>query len=78
MSRKYVHRGRTCGTCWFAGVLGLTVVAEGIETEGQRKILRGLGCSHAQGFLWSRAIEAEQVLAKLDVAAAPMQVLGSP
>jgi diguanylate cyclase (GGDEF)-like protein/PAS domain S-box-containing protein len=48
-----------------ADVLGRTVVAEGVETEGQRDILRGLGCLHAQGFLWSRAVPAEQILSEL-------------
>ena len=60
-----------------AGVLGMTVVAEGIETEGQRQILRELGCTHAQGFLWSRAVEAEQVLASLAVVDAPLGALRS-
>jgi diguanylate cyclase (GGDEF)-like protein len=31
--------------------LGLTVVAEGVETEGVRNHLRGLGCDAAQGIL---------------------------
>ena len=60
-----------------AGALGLTVVAEGVETEGQRELLCGLGCTHAQGFLWSEAVEAEQVLATLDVAATPLEALRS-
>jgi diguanylate cyclase (GGDEF)-like protein/PAS domain S-box-containing protein len=47
-----------------ASVLGRTVVAEGVESEGQREILRGLGCPRAQGFLWSRAVPAEQILSQ--------------
>ena len=34
--------------------LGLTVTAEGIETEPQREMLRDLGCTEMQGFLFSR------------------------
>jgi diguanylate cyclase (GGDEF)-like protein len=34
--------------------LGLTIVAEGVETEGQLAHLRRLDCSHAQGYLLSR------------------------
>ncbi|MBC9882082.1 EAL domain-containing protein [Bradyrhizobium sp. INPA01-394B] len=36
--------------------LGLTVVAEGVETEGQRKMLAGLGCDVVQGFLYAPAL----------------------
>jgi diguanylate cyclase (GGDEF)-like protein/PAS domain S-box-containing protein len=55
-----------------AGVLGRTVVAEGVESEAQRDILRGLGCPHAQGFLWSKAVPPEQVLTVLERAPAPI------
>ncbi len=34
--------------------LGIDVVAEGIEDEGQRKALSRLGCSYGQGFLLGR------------------------
>ncbi len=34
--------------------MGLPTVAEGIETEPQRDLLRELGCSHGQGFLFGR------------------------
>jgi diguanylate cyclase (GGDEF)-like protein len=34
--------------------LGSTVTAEGVETEAVAAWLRGAGCDHAQGFLWSR------------------------
>ena len=36
--------------------LSLTVVAEGVETEGQRKLLAELGCDVIQGFLYARAL----------------------
>jgi diguanylate cyclase (GGDEF)-like protein/PAS domain S-box-containing protein len=38
--------------------LGLTVVAEGVETEGQRKLLAELGCDVVQGFLYAPALSA--------------------
>ncbi|MGY8632243.1 EAL domain-containing protein [Bradyrhizobium sp. 14AA] len=36
--------------------LGMTVVAEGVETEGQRKRLAELGCDVVQGFLYAPAL----------------------
>lgn len=34
--------------------LGLAVVAEGVETAGERDVLAGIGCDYLQGFLFSR------------------------
>lgn len=36
--------------------LGIKVVAEGIETEGQRRCLRDIGCDYGQGFLFSKPV----------------------
>jgi diguanylate cyclase (GGDEF)-like protein/PAS domain S-box-containing protein len=36
--------------------LNLTVVAEGVETDGQRDLLAELGCDVIQGFLYARAL----------------------
>ena len=41
--------------------LGMTVIAEGVETEQQALKLKELGCHFAQGFLFSRAIKADQI-----------------
>ncbi len=38
--------------------LDLVIVAEGIETEAQRQVLRDLGCQLGQGFLFSRPMPA--------------------
>ena len=40
--------------------IGLTVIAEGVETTGQAARLRSLGCTLGQGFLWSEPHSAVQ------------------
>ncbi len=45
--------------------LGLRVVAEGIETEGQAAVLRGMGCDVGQGYLFARPMPASDLLAWL-------------
>jgi len=46
--------------------LGLPVVAEGVETEGQRRILLDAGCPFAQGWLFARAMPAHELAAWID------------
>jgi diguanylate cyclase (GGDEF)-like protein/PAS domain S-box-containing protein len=39
--------------------LGLKVVAEGVETESQLKLLHDIQCEYAQGYLFSRPVDVE-------------------
>ncbi|KDR37990.1 hypothetical protein BG61_04770 [Caballeronia glathei] len=41
--------------------LGLRVVAEGVESEHQAHILRGIGCDELQGFLFSTALSSKEL-----------------
>jgi len=43
--------------------IGLTCVAEGVETEAQRQMLAEAGCEHAQGYLFSKPLPLEELLA---------------
>ncbi len=44
-----------------AHALGLTAVAEGLETPTQLEALRNLGCDYAQGYLLGHPLPAEQI-----------------
>lgn len=44
-----------------AHVLRLRVIAEGVETHAQARVLTRLGCDEAQGYLFARPMPAEQI-----------------
>jgi PAS domain S-box-containing protein len=48
-------------TVGLAGDLGITLIAEGVETPAQLDRLRRCGCSHAQGILFSPPAPAEAI-----------------
>jgi diguanylate cyclase (GGDEF)-like protein/PAS domain S-box-containing protein len=54
VARAIIELGRT---------LGLDVIAEGIETDEQRRILLELGCTTGQGYLLGRPAPADTALA---------------
>jgi len=45
-----------------AGTLGLLTIAEGIETTQQQEHVAALGCDLAQGYLFSRPVDADMVM----------------
>ncbi|MCP4616882.1 MAG: GAF domain-containing protein [Bradyrhizobium sp.] len=57
--------------------LGMTVVAEGVETAEQQGFLRDHGCDEMQGFIVSRPVPApdfaELLRAPVDIASPPLQ-----
>jgi EAL domain-containing protein (putative c-di-GMP-specific phosphodiesterase class I) len=58
-----------------ARVLGLDVVAEGIETREQYRLLRQLGCRFGQGYLFARPMSAEAIT---ELLRRPGRVLSDP
>src|SRR4051795_13038471 len=57
-----------------ASTLGLLTVAEGIETTQQQETVASLGCDLAQGYLYSRPVDADAVSA---VMSSPAWELGA-
>jgi len=49
-----------------AQILGMQVVAEGVELSDQRTVLKELGCKFGQGFLFSPALDAADAARYLD------------
>ena len=49
-----------------AHTLGMKVVAEGVETEGQASLLREMGCDFGQGFYFSEPLPPEEASAFLN------------
>ncbi len=47
--------------------LNMDVVAEGIETEEQKQILRSLSCDYGQGYLLSRPLDTDATTSLIDI-----------
>lgn len=55
--------------------LGFSVIAKGVESEEQWKMLRGLHCDEVQGYLFSPARPAANITRMLQVQSAPRRFL---
>lgn len=54
-----------------AHVLGMDVVAEGVETQADADRLRSLGCEYGQGYFWAKPLPAHEATALLQQQAPP-------
>jgi diguanylate cyclase (GGDEF)-like protein len=50
-----------------AKTLDMETTAEGVEAQDEVDLIRELGCSHIQGFVYGRPLAAEQVLEQLEI-----------
>lgn len=48
-----------------AEALGMDTTAEGAETHDELELIRSLGCSHIQGYIYGRPMSLEQAIEKL-------------
>ncbi|MEV4703853.1 bifunctional diguanylate cyclase/phosphodiesterase [Actinoplanes sp. NPDC049316] len=61
------------GIIQLAGTLNLDVVAEGIETEEEHRLLAEAGCRLGQGFLFARPLTEEDAYRRIAQAAPPVE-----
>lgn len=60
--RKFDQRSKQIvqSICEMASALGTRTVAEGVETEEQLQFLQQIGCTYAQGYLFSKPKPADE------------------
>ncbi|HBS07146.1 MAG TPA: hypothetical protein DEA96_19390 [Leptospiraceae bacterium] len=56
MDRSFQDRSIVEMMVYLAHTLQLTIIAEGVENEAQKKLLQDMGCDQMQGFLMSKPI----------------------
>ncbi|MGE4322233.1 MAG: EAL domain-containing protein [Sphingobium sp.] len=59
-----------------ADALGMDTTAEGAETKDELALIRQLGCSHIQGYIYGRPMPAEDVLERQRVHGMAVEVVG--
>ena len=55
----------TCAIITLSHQMDMKVIAEGVETEQQRRFLQQHGCDEVQGYLYSRPVPAQEIAAML-------------
>ena len=59
-----------------AEALDMETIAEGAETHDELELIRSLGCSHVQGYIYSKPLLAEEARPLLEDGAGPMKADG--
>ena len=59
-----------------ARAMDMQVTAEGVETEAQADLVRTAGCDQIQGWLYYKAIDADQITQQLELTNRPRQRAG--
>jgi EAL domain-containing protein (putative c-di-GMP-specific phosphodiesterase class I) len=57
-----------------AHILGMSVTAEGVETQLQRDQVLSIGCESAQGYYYSQPVPASVIEAQLGAAPVPLRL----
>ena len=77
IANRYEARAIVEAVTGLGRALGMVIVAEGIETPGQLALVSETGCDQAQGFLFSKAVDAGEIphlLARLGSGIIPFPV----
>ena len=61
MTTDHSSRALTEAIIIMAHKLNIKTIAEGIETEEQRDLLKAFGCDYLQGFLFSKPVPADEL-----------------
>ncbi|HET8807477.1 MAG TPA: EAL domain-containing protein, partial [Methylophaga sp.] len=67
ITQKMADRELVHAVIAMAHGLGISVVAEGVETDTQCKLLKDMACDYAQGYFFSKPLAAEDISAQISL-----------
>lgn len=71
IDRDPARQALVAGMVYYAGETGCALIAEGIETDAERRVLRRLGVTFGQGFLLGRPAESTAFAARYAIMPTP-------
>jgi PAS domain S-box-containing protein len=72
IDRDPARQALVAGMVYYAGETGCALIAEGIETDAERRVLRRLGVTFGQGYLLARPAESSTFAARYAMVATPI------